>query len=174
MNFIPHIGIEEQPSAPFTKDTCATNASCAGYSMPSAQGFDGKVFDNANANAAKFVFFDDATQGTYFRSDKELAKGCSLLQGKMDGEKCNITKDQVKSFVDKHQKVEKFCGCKKESFCGCNKKENFCGYKKDDDCGCKWEYNHRFDQESFVANLLKAVLIIGILIVILKMINKKK
>ena len=116
---------------------------------PKSLGFDsdGRGFD-ANVfvkpENSQLVLFQSANQGTSFKDMATYTNACSYVGGQMVGQQCQLSQDQAKAAVAKHGSVNKFSGDMSD-------------------------YDH-----SFVVQMLKSLLLIGVLIFLIRTINRMK
>jgi len=142
--FIPYIGITQQkPTAvPYSKNTCANNAKCVGYSTD-GNGFDSNVF--SQQGHSKLVFYPSNTQGTYLKNMNEYTVACQYVGGAMDAQhNCELTQAQAQKAVSNHNAVAV---------------SHFSGDMSDN---------------TFAVQMLKSILVIGLLIFLIRCINRMK
>jgi len=102
--FVPYLGVQQQPKAPFTWTTnlaqncTAEGTKCLGYDS------NNNVFDSGimQPQGARLSFLPDPTKGSYFNDKNKFAVICSQhLGGQLttDRTKCQLTAGQAESAV---------------------------------------------------------------------------
>lgn len=144
--FIPWIGIKQLPSPPFNKASSA-DPKCLGYDSD-GRGFDANVF--LKPGNSQLVVFPSANQGTSFKDMATYTNACSYVGGQMVGQQCQLSQDQAMAAVAKHGSPTALAAINKFS-------------------GDMSDYDH-----SFVVQMLKSFVLIGVLIFLIRTINRMK
>ena len=111
--YLPHVGIEQQPSAPFHwKDNFEKQCNAAAHKC---LGFDsgGNVFDAKimTPGGAKLSIHKSPDYGTFLKDEIAFKSMCKLASGTPSGRRCQVTPEQAQAAIHKlvqEKKVETF------------------------------------------------------------------
>lgn len=99
--FLPHVGIEQQPQAPFQWDgnyeqQCnAAEEKCLGFDSG------GNVFDTKamSPGGARLSFHDSADYGSFLKDEKAFESLCKMAAGSPSGKRCQIAPEQAQAAI---------------------------------------------------------------------------
>lgn len=99
--FLPHVGIEQQPSAPFTwKDNYEKQCTAA---ADKCLGFDsgGNVFDAKimAPGGAKLSYHESPNYGSFLKDEAAFKSMCQMASGTPTGRRCNTTAKNVENAI---------------------------------------------------------------------------
>lgn len=101
--FLPHVGIEQQPQAPFQWDgnyeQQCTNAAerCLGFDSG------GNVFDvkAMSTGGAKLSFHESADYGSFFKDEEAFKSLCQMASGSPSGKRCQLSASEAQAAIQR-------------------------------------------------------------------------